>query len=220
MIGTRVSWSLMLLGIAAGLCGCRASGRCGEVEGSSTATGPRVVFDVGRDGEDWGSILFELAPKEAPETVANFLRYVDDGYYDGTIIHRVLIGEHQRIQIFQGGGYTALRSDAKPGQRAPIPLETRRGLSNVRGTIAMARDAAPDTATSEYFVNLGDNTRLDYQNEEKPGYAVFGRIVSGWEVVARIMQVQTEENPDPVLKGEVSTPLKPPVVLRARRVAP
>lgn len=184
----------------------------------TTTRPPKVALDIGRDGRSWGTIIFELDPIRAPITTRNFLRYVDEGYYDGTIIHRVLVGEGARIQIFQGGGYTAPGQPPKPGQHEPIKLETNVGLSNVRGTIAMARDADPDTATSEFFVNLADNTRLDYTDPEKPGYAVFGHIVEGWDTVARIMTVETETNPDPVLKGEKSQPLNPPVLLRARRV--
>lgn len=179
---------------------------------------PRVAFEIGRDGDAWGTIVFELDPQKAPITAANFLRYVDEGYFDGTILQRVLVGDGARIQIFQGGGYTALgQTTPKPGQRAPIKLETRNGLSNVRGTIAMARDSDPDTATSEFFVNLADNTKLDYTSDEKPGYAVFGHLVEGWDVVEKIKSVETETNPDPVLKGEKSQPLKPPVLIRARR---
>lgn len=205
------------------LSGCHRAASCSccadvKPDHPGKAQAPRIAFDIGRDGQAWGTITFELDAQHAPITTNNFLRYADEGYFDGTVIHRVLVGEGARIQIFQGGGYTGLGQPSKPGQHEPIKLETNVGLSNVRGTIAMARDAAPDTATSEFFVNVGDNTRLDYTNPEKPGYAVFGRIVDGWDTVEKIKAVETETNPDPELKGEKSQPLHPPVVTRARRV--
>jgi cyclophilin family peptidyl-prolyl cis-trans isomerase len=179
---------------------------------------PRVAFDIERGGESWGTLVLELFPKESPQTVSNFLRYVNEGYYDGTIIHRVIVGSNVRIQVLQGGGYTELNGPAKPGQHAPIPLESNNGLMHVSGTIAMARDAEPDTATSEYFINLGANPSLNYASPEKPGYCVFGRVVAGFEVLNRIRTVETRVNPDPVLRGEKSQPLDPPVVMRAYRL--
>lgn len=186
--------------------------------GASTATDsrPRVAFDISVDGHGWGTLVFELDAKAAPITVANFLRYTDEGYYDGTIIHRITTGP--RIHVFQGGGYTALEAPAKPGQRAPIPIESNNGLKNIRGTIAMARDAEPNTATSEYFVNLRDNPSLDYPGRDGYGYCVFGRVVEGLDMLDALAGLETAVNPDPVLKGEKSTPKTPPVVTRAYRV--
>lgn len=183
-----------------------------------TTAAPRVAFEITRGSENWGTIVFELDPQHAPITTANFLRYVDEGYYDGTIIHRVLVAEGARIQIFQGGGYTELNGKSKPGQHEPIKLETRGGLTNEKGTISMARDTAPDTATSEFFVNVEANHKLDYQNEQKQGYASFGKIVDGWDVVNRIAKVEVQTNPDPELKGEKSQPIEAPVVKRAFRL--
>lgn len=179
---------------------------------------PRVVFEIAQGDQVWGNITLELNEEKAPITTKNFLRYVDEGYYDGTLIHRVLVAEGARIQIFQGGGYTELGKPNKPGQHEPIKLETRNGLTNERGTIAMARDSSPDTATSEFFVNVEANHKLDYQSEEKQGYAVFGKIVDGWDVVAKISKVEVVTNPDPELKGEKSQPVKPPMVRKAQRV--
>lgn len=206
MIRASVAFSVVLLVLT----GCQAS-----QPRDANESKPRVDFDIGRGSENWGTIVFELEPAAAPITYKNFMRYVDEGYYNGTIIHRVLVAPGARIQIFQGGGYTALNSPAKPGQHPPIKLETLTSLKNEKGTISMARDTPPDTATSEFFVNVEANHRLDYQSPEKPGYAAFGRIVSGWDVVDRIAKVEVRTNPDPELKGETSQPVDPPVVRRA-----
>lgn len=193
-------------------CACPAPG------GAPAGDPPRVMLEIAQGDEVWGSIILELNEEKAPITTKNFLRYVDDGYYDGTLIHRVLVAEGARIQIFQGGGYTELGKPAKAGQHEPIKLESQNGLKNERGTIAMARDSAPDTATSEFFVNVEANPRLDYQSAAKPGYAVFGKIVEGWDVVARIGKVEVQANPDPELKAEKSQPVKAPIVRKAQRV--
>lgn len=198
----------------ASLAACTAPPR--QAAATRPSAPPRVALDISGENRPWGTVVLELDEARAPLTVRNFLRYVDEGYYDGTIIHRVVTGP--RIHVIQGGGYAGLDQPAKPGQHTPIPLETRNGLRNVRGTIAMARDAAPDTATSEFFINTEDNRKLDYSSPEKQGYAVFGRVVAGMEVIERIRGVALRENPDPQLKGEVSQPVVAPVVVRARRV--
>jgi cyclophilin family peptidyl-prolyl cis-trans isomerase len=127
-----------------------------------------------------GNITLELDPTRAPVTVKNFLSYVHSGYYKDTLFHRVIAGF-----MVQGGGYTS-GMVKKTGQLAPIALESNKGLSNLRGTLAMARTDAKDSATSEFFINVVDNTYLDYQSEAKPGYAVFGKVVQGMEVVDTI----------------------------------
>jgi peptidyl-prolyl cis-trans isomerase A (cyclophilin A) len=203
-------FSFVLLGVT----GCASP----QPREANDAT-PLVAFEIGRGNEEWGTITFALDPSAAPITCENFLRYIGDKYFDGTLIHRVLVAPGARIQIFQGGGYTALNSPAKPGQHPPIKLETLTSLKNDKGTISMARDTPPDTATSEFFINVEANHRLDYQSPEKPGYAAFGRIVNGWSVVDRIAKVEVRTNPDPELKGEKSQPIDPPVVRRAYRVA-
>lgn len=212
---TKLAKALVICSFVAVLGGCQSTS---ERRSASETSKPRVNFEIERGGERWGTITFELDPVAAPQTVANFLRYVDEKYYDGTIIHRVLVAPGARIQIFQGGGYTALNGSSKPGQHEPIKLETLTSLKNDKGTISMARDSAPDTATSEYFVNVDANHRLDHQSFEKQGYAAFGRIISGWDVVDRISKVEVKTNPDPELKGEVSQPVEPPVVKRATRI--
>lgn len=132
-----------------------------------------------------GSVVMELNPEQAPVTVNNFLGYVSSGYYGGTLFHRVIAGF-----VAQGGGYTT-GLIKKEGQGAPIALETNRGLSNTRATVAMARTSVFDSATSEFFINLADNLSLDYQNAADPGYAVFGKVVTGMEVVDAIAATPT-----------------------------
>lgn len=133
-----------------------------------------------------GSVLVELDPVAAPLSVNNFLAYVNSGYYNNTLFHRVIPGF-----VAQGGGYLPglIR---KAGQRPPIVLESNKGLSNSRGTLAMARTNVPDSATSEFFINLVDNRGLDYQSDASPGYAVFGKVVSGLEVIDAVATQPTQ----------------------------
>ncbi len=132
-----------------------------------------------------GDIVVELEAEKAPKTVANFVQYVRAGHYDGTIFHRVI--ENFMIQV---GGYKPDLSE-KP-TRAPIPLESRSGLSNLRGTVAMARTSDPNSATAQFFINVADNAFLDQPRaRDGNGYAVFGRVVEGMDVVDRIRAVPT-----------------------------
>ena len=128
-----------------------------------------------------GDIVLELDREKAPKSVDNFLGYVKSGHYDGVIFHRVIDGF-----MIQTGGYKADLSE-KP-TRAPIPLEAGNGLSNVRGSIAMARTGNPNSATSQFFINVADNPRLDTAGG---GYAVFGKVVEGMETVDQIRAVAT-----------------------------
>jgi cyclophilin family peptidyl-prolyl cis-trans isomerase len=137
-----------------------------------------------------GSVVFELNASKAPITVSNMLHYVNDGFYNGTLFHRVIPGF-----MVQGGGLVA-GLVAKTPTYAPIQLESNNGLLNLRGTLAMARTAAPDTATSQFFVNLVDNSFLDYAaatttTATKPGYAVFGQVITGMTVIDTIAAVET-----------------------------
>ena len=128
-----------------------------------------------------GSITLELDPQRAPVTVDNFLDYVSSGYYAGTLFHRVIPGF-----VVQGGGFAGGFADGlspKPGLKESIPLESDNGLSNLRGTLAMARTNEPDSATSQFFINLSDNLQLDRKDAANPGYAVFGKVVDGLAVV-------------------------------------
>jgi len=130
-----------------------------------------------------GDIVLELDGKRAPITVANFVTYVRDGHYDGTIFHRVIPGF-----VAQAGGYKT-DYEEKP-TREPIPNESGNGLRNVQGSIAMARQGAPHTATSQFFINLGDNDALD-PSPRRWGYTVFGQVVEGMEVLEKIAAIPT-----------------------------
>lgn len=132
-----------------------------------------------------GEIVVELYDSYAPQTVANFYNYVSAGFYTNTLIHRV-----DRDFVVQGGGY-APAMVAKAPLYAPLRLESNNGLSNLRGTIAMARRGGPDSATSQFFFNVVDNTSLDYRSPADPGYAVFGRIISGLPTLDAINVVPT-----------------------------
>jgi peptidyl-prolyl cis-trans isomerase A (cyclophilin A) len=131
-----------------------------------------------------GDIVVELSPDKAPKTVENFLQYVADKHYDNTIFHRVIDGF-----MIQGGGMAAQMLEKRT--RAPIPLEARTGLKNDRGTIAMARTSVPDSATAQFFINVVDNAMLNAPQPDGHGYAVFGKVVSGMDVVDKIRGVPT-----------------------------
>lgn len=132
-----------------------------------------------------GDIMVQLDAAKAPKTVDNFLQYVKAGHYNGTVFHRVIDGF-----MIQGGGMTPDMKE-KP-TRAPIPLESRNGLSNVRGSIAMARTSVPDSATAQFFINVKDNAFLDAaRSPDGNGYAVFGKVVQGMDVVDKIRKVET-----------------------------
>ena len=132
-----------------------------------------------------GDIVIELASDKAPKTVDNFVQYVRAGQFDGTVFHRVI-----EDFMIQGGGMTPDLKE-KP-TRAPIPLESRNGLSNVRGSVSMARTMVPDSATAQFFINVKDNPFLDQPNaRDGNGYAVFGKVVLGMDVVDKIRKVPT-----------------------------
>ena len=131
-----------------------------------------------------GDIVVELNPAKAPKTVENFLQYVADKHYDGTIFHRVIDGF-----MIQGGGFTP--DMVQKPMRPPIPLEATNGLKNDTYTIAMARTNVPDSATAQFFINVKDNAMLNAPQPDGHGYAVFGKVVSGTEVVDKIKGVPT-----------------------------
>ncbi|TLY75193.1 MAG: peptidyl-prolyl cis-trans isomerase [Gammaproteobacteria bacterium] len=152
-----------------------------------------------------GPFTVELFPKEAPATVENFLRYVDERFFDGTVFHRIVPGF-----VLQGGGLTAdLRSKQT---RAPIKNEAKNGLKNARGTLSMARTSEIDSATSQFFVNLSDNDFLDHGPRDY-GYAVFGRVTDGMDVIDKIARVSTGKR-----SGYQDAPLEDVVIVSARRV--
>ena len=142
---------------------------------------PRVTFETSH-----GPFVLELARESAPETVANFLAYVRDGFYEGTIFHRVIAGF-----MIQGGGFTP--EFRQPAARAPVRNEADRGGRNDRGSIAMARTSDPHSATAQFFINVADNDFLNHRSRTPQGwgYAVFGRIVEGMETVDRIAALET-----------------------------
>ena len=149
-----------------------------------------------------GNIKIELMQRETPITVKNFLSYVEAGYYSGTILHRVIPGF-----MVQGGGFTSDMKVKKTGQ--PIKNEASNGLKNDRGTIAMARTSAPDSATSQFFINLVNNDNLNRPMPDGHGYAVFGKVIAGMDVVDKIASVSTG-----VTMGFPNVP-KTPVVIKS-----
>lgn len=159
---------------------------------------PRVQFDT-----SLGTIVIELEAVRAPLTAENFLRYVRDGRYDGTVFHRVIPNF-----VIQGGGFDA---GLKPIEgRAPIPNESGNGLSNRRGTLGLAREDSPHSGSSQFYINVADNAGLD-PLPSRWGYAVFGRVVEGMEVVDRIAYLQTHA----VEKFAADVPVQLPVIRRA-----
>jgi cyclophilin family peptidyl-prolyl cis-trans isomerase len=131
-----------------------------------------------------GTIRIELYPAKAPKTVENFLQYVRDGHYDGTIFHRVIPGF-----MIQGGGMTPNMAQKKT--RAAIPIESKNGLKNDPGTLAMARTSDPNSATSQFFINVSKNDFLNYPGQDGHGYTVFGKVLDGMDVVNKIVAVPT-----------------------------
>ena len=167
------------------------------------AAGPQVEIRT-----NMGSIVLELDREKAPQTVENFLQYVKDGHYNGTIFHRVIPGF-----MVQGGGFSPEMRE-KP-TRSSIRNEAGNGLRNATGTVAMARTPDPHSASSQFFVNLSDNDFLDFRapTQEGHGYAVFGKVIKGMDVVARIAKVSTGVKPP-----HSDVPLKPVIIERAQLI--
>jgi len=168
------------------------------------AAAPQVQLETSQ-----GTITLELYEDKAPETVKNFLTYVDDGYYDGTVFHRVINGF-----MIQGGGFTTDIS-RKPGTRAPIKNEADNGLKNLRGTLAMARTSDPHSATAQFFINHVDNAFLDHSSKDRRGwgYCVFGKVVEGMDVVDKIA-----DTPTGVRNNMPNVPVANVVIISAKRV--
>lgn len=154
-----------------------------------------------------GPFTVELFAEEAPVTVENFLRYVDEQHFDGTIFHRIVPGF-----VIQGGGLDAGFRNKRT--HAPIRNEAQNGLKNARGTLSMARTSEVDSATSQFFVNLADNDFLDHSARDF-GYAVFGRVTEGMDVIDKIARVGTGRR-----KGYQDAPLEDVVITSARRTRP
>ena len=154
----------------------------------------------------FGDIIVSLNTKKAPNTVKNFLSYVDSGFYDGTIFHRVIDGF-----MIQGGGVDENMKKKLPGR--PIMNESNNGLSNTFGTIAMARMSDPHSARSQFYINVANNVFLNYRNVQNPGYCVFGRVIEGVGVLQKIKGVQVD-----TFKGYANVPVEPVFIKRVRRV--
>jgi peptidyl-prolyl cis-trans isomerase A (cyclophilin A) len=151
-------------------------------EAAIATPNPKVLLHT-----SMGDVTVELYQDKAPKTVDNFLQYVKDGFYDGTIFHRVIPGF-----MIQGGGWT--RDLQHKRNRAPIHNEANNGLSNMRGTLAMARTQDPHSAAAEFFINVVDNKRLDYVSDANSatwGYCVFGKVIAGMDTVEKIKAVET-----------------------------
>ena len=158
-----------------------------------------VVFETSK-----GAFTIELFAEQAPVTVANFLQYVDDKHFDDTIFHRVIPGF-----MIQGGGFTPAMTEKET--RDSITNEANNGLKNVRGTLSMARTSDVNSATSQFFVNLANNAFLDHGSRDF-GYAVFGKVVEGMDVIDAIARVETGSS-----GGHQDVPVEPVVVQAARR---
>lgn len=169
------------------------------VAGQDSTQKPVVVLDT-----SLGAITLELYPDKAPITVENFLKYVDEGFYDNLIFHRVMPGF-----MVQGGGMTDQMVEKSEGKHQPIKNESSNGLSNDRGTVAMARTANPNSATCQFFINHVDNPNL---NTYGGGYTVFGKVIDGIDVVDKIAKVPT------TTRGpHENVPLKPVYIKSAKR---
>ena len=160
---------------------------------------PKVLFSTNH-----GDITLELFPETAPITVKNFLSYVEDGFYDGTVFHRAIPGF-----VIQGGGFD-VAMEQKTTQPS-IKNEADNGLKNERGTLSMARTPEVNSATSQFFINLSDNAFLDHA-ERDFGYAVFAKVVEGMDVVDKIAEVETADH-----AGHQNVPVEPVAVHSARR---
>ena len=167
--------------ILANLCACLFLLVAGAPSQAAEQVVPKVVIQT-----NMGNIEVELNSGKAPNTVKNFLQYVNSNYYDGAIFHRVIKGF-----MIQGGGFTKSMEQKKT--LAPIAIESNNGLKNERGTIAMARTSDPNSATSQFFINTKDNDRLNYSAPtiQGYGYTVFGKVIKGMDVVHKIESVNT-----------------------------
>ena len=146
---------------------------------SAVAANPAVEMKTNQ-----GAVVIELFADKAPKTVANFLKYTEEGFYNGTVFHRVIDGF-----MVQGGGFTPDMQQKEV--RAPIENEAKNGLKNSVGTLSMARTSDPNSATAQFFINLVDNGMLDYPGRDGWGYAVFGKVTQGLDVVQKIAKVKT-----------------------------
>lgn len=173
----------------------------------STTTHPRVKLET-----TLGDIVLELDAEKAPISVVNFVRYIEDGYFDGTVFHRVMSNF-----MIQGGGFTAEMSKKTTGLRSGIKNEWKNGLKNDRGTISMARlGGQPDSATSQFFINVVDNASLDRAQRDGAAYAVFGKVVEGMDVVEKIRYTEVSTHPGYGNGRDAVVPTTPVVIKAAK----
>jgi len=184
-------------------------GKARDAAKSEAAEHPRVRLQTSE-----GDIVIELFPDEAPLSVENFLQYVRAGFYDGLAFHRV-----KADFMIQTGGYTAELDARTDGLRPAIKNESANGLKNTRGTVAMARLSDPHSATSQFFINVVDNPHLDRSTRQPFGFAVFGQVVEGMDVVDRIQHANTTQHPkDPRQGKDGPVNPDPPIVIRKAMV--
>jgi cyclophilin family peptidyl-prolyl cis-trans isomerase len=202
-------WFCGLLTAVVLICGCSEAAKEANIERNMMISETNLV----KLQTSMGNIVLELNAQAAPVTVKNFLGYVEEGFYDGTIFHRVIPGF-----MIQGGGFTEQMERKKT--REPIVNEANNGLGNERGTIAMARSPAdPDSATCQFFINHINNRPLNYVENGNPGFAVFGKVMEGMDTVDAIASVKTTTRKDK--KGDIKqdVPVKPIVIKSARIVS-
>ena len=174
----------------------------GLILSTAAAAAPSVEIQT-----SMGKVVIELDSEKAPVTVKNFLQYAKDGFYNGTIFHRVMDGF-----MIQGGGFTKDMDQKTTGK--PIANEAKNGLKNNRGTIAMARLPDPHSATAQFFINHRDNAALDYPSRDGWGYAVFGKVTQGMDIIDKIVKVPTGNR-----SGHQNVPLEP-VVIQSVNIIP
>ena len=197
------SWFCGLLTAVVLVCGCGEGAKKANFERNMMTSETKTV----KLETSMGNIVIELNEQAAPITVKNFLGYVEEGFYDGTIFHRVIPDF-----MIQGGGFTDQMVEKQT--REAIINEAKNGLKNERGTIAMARKPHPDSATVQFFINHRDNAPLNYVENGNPGYAVFGKIIEGMDVVDAIASVNTTTR-----MGYNDVPVKAVVIKSARVVS-
>jgi len=197
------SWFCGLLTAVVLVCGCGEGAKKANFERNMMTSETKTV----KLETSMGNIIIELNEQAAPVTVKNFLGYIEEGFYDGTIFHRVIPDF-----MIQGGGFTDQMVEKQT--REAIINEAKNGLKNERGTISMARKPHPDSATVQFFINHRDNAPLNYVENGNPGYAVFGKIIEGMDVVDAIASVNTTTR-----MGYNDVPVKAVVIKSARVVS-
>lgn len=202
---------MILFGVILTISLCLCAGCSDSPQAPDCECPDRPLQPLVRMNTTMGSIILELDMSRAPVSVGNFLEYVGASLYDSTIFHRVLPGF-----VIQGGQYT--QDLERKEAHDPIICESYNGLSNLRGTIAVARSSSSNSGTCQFFINLKDNPSLDRQDDARPGYAVFGRVIAGMDVVDSVGGVltSTQQAPDGAFLYDV--PVTPVIVLSVQRI--